>query len=164
MQNQKITIEVIESKEFHVAARGYSQPEVDEFLDSICDEIERMEVEMDALRTENERLKNQAVPQPVAAPVAAPAPAANTADGTFREILEMAQRVKEQTIADAQVKAAEIIRNAEDEVRTRLGNLTEEKEALEGKLAELRGSVQEYKARVAGLLNDVREMLEADDL
>ena len=50
MQNQKITIEVIETKEFHVAARGYNQHEVDEFLDSICDELERIEGEMAALK------------------------------------------------------------------------------------------------------------------
>ena len=59
MQNQTITIEVIETKEFHVAARGYNQHEVDEFLDSICDELERMEAEMAALKAENNRLQNQ---------------------------------------------------------------------------------------------------------
>ena len=60
MQNQKITIETIETKEFHVAARGYNQHEVDEFLDSICDELERVEGEINALKQENERLRNQA--------------------------------------------------------------------------------------------------------
>ena len=67
MQNQKITIEVIETKEFHVAARGYNQHEVDEFLDSICDELERIEGEMAALQQENDRLRNQAVPAATAA-------------------------------------------------------------------------------------------------
>ena len=117
MQNQKITIEVIETKEFHVAARGYNQHEVDEFLDSICDELERIEIEMDELKAENDRLKNQAVPtRSVYA-----APVQTGASDTFQEILEMAQRVKEQPIADAEAKAAEILDNAETQVKARLG-------------------------------------------
>ena len=64
MQNQKITIEVIETKEFHTAARGYNQHEVDEFLDSICDEMERLEAEMSALQqTERYIIKNRSVPE-----------------------------------------------------------------------------------------------------
>jgi len=163
MQNQKITIEVIETKEFHVAARGYNQHEVDEFLDSICDELERMEAEMEALRSENDRLQHQALPQQTAvhqayAPVA-PAPA--SADGTFREILEMAQRVKEQTIADAEARAAEIVDNAEVQVRARLGNLTEEKEELEAQIEALKAAAQDYKAKFADLLNIAQSALNA---
>ncbi len=159
MQNQKITIEVIESKEFHVAARGYNQHEVDEFLDSICDELERIEGEMAALEAENDRLKNQAVPQATkAAPVVA---APSGADGTFREILEMAQRVKEQTIADAQAKADEIVRNAEIEVKARLGNLADEKDQLEKQVAELKAAAKEYKEKFADLLAIAHDALDA---
>ncbi len=163
MQNQKITIETIETKEFRVAARGYNQHEVDEFLDSICDELERLETEMDALRTENDRLKNQVVPQTTqAVPVAAPAPAAG-ADGTFREILEMAQRVKEQTIADAKAKADEIIKNAEIEARARLGGLMEEKEKLEGELDGVKQAAKAYKEKFADLLALAHDALDAAD-
>ena len=119
MQNEKITIEVIETKEFHVAARGYNQREVDEFLDSICDELESMEAEMASLEATINRLQNQAIPQPVMhqayqAPQPVPvAPATAESDGTFREILEMAQRVKEQTIADAEAQAKAVTEAAE---------------------------------------------------
>ena len=165
MQNQKITIELIETKEFHVAARGYNQHEVDEFLDSICDELERLEAEMDALKAENNRLQNQAVPQAVpqvtkGTPVVS-APA--SADGTFREILEMAQRVKEQTIADAEAKAAEILSNAEIEVKARLGNLAEEKDALEAKVESLKDAVQSFKAQFAQMLSAAKDALDATD-
>ena len=160
MQNQKITIEVIETKEFHVAARGYNQREVDEFLDSICDELERIEGEMAALKAENNRLQNQAVPQPVQTQqYAAPAPAGT--DGTFREILEMAQRVKEQTIADAEAKAAEILSNAEIEVKARLGNLAVEKDEMEAEVARLKEAAMAYKARFAELLSVAQEALDA---
>ena len=156
MQNQTITIEVIETKEFHVAARGYNQHEVDEFLDSICDELERLEGEMAALKAENDRLQHQAVPQPVHH-----APAAASAEGTFREILEMAQRVKEQTIADAQAKAAEIIANAEIEVKTRLGSLNEEKDELEAEIESIKGAAREYKAKFAEVIAAAQETLDS---
>lgn len=169
MQEQKITIEVIETKEFHVAARGYNQREVDEFLDSICDELESMEAEMATLQATINRLQNQAVPQPIMhqayqAPKPAPiTPASMETDGTFREILEMAQRVKEQTIADAEAKAAEIIGNAEIEVKARLGNLAEEKDELEAQVASLKTAVRDYKARFAQMLNAAQEVLDATE-
>ena len=162
MQNQKITIEVIETKEFHVAARGYNQREVDEFLDSICDELERIEGEMAALQQENDRLRNQAVPAATAAyqpPKAAPAAPVSGADSTFKEILEMAQRVKAETIADAQAKAAEIIKNAELEVRARLGNLVDEKEAVEAEIASLKAAAKEYKSKFNEMLSAAHDAL-----
>lgn len=163
MQNQKITIELIETKEFHVAARGYNQHEVDEFLDSICDELERLEAEMEALKAENDRLQNQAVTQAVpqvtkGTPVVS-APA--SADGTFREILEMAQRVKEQTIADAEAKAADIINNAEIQVKARLGNLAVEKDEVEAQVKALKAAAQDYKAKFAEMIANAQEALDA---
>lgn len=160
MQNHKISIEVIETKEFHVAARGYNQHEVDEFLDSICDELERIENEMEALKAENNRLQNQAVPQEAVSEPVAVAPA-TTPEGTFREILEMALRVKDQTIADAQAKAAEIVENAEVQVKARLGNLAEEKDALEAQVASLKAAAQEYKEKFAELLSLAKDALDA---
>ena len=166
MQNQKITIELIETKEFHVAARGYNQHEVDEFLDSICDELERVEGEINALKQENERLRNQAVPgaKQVEAPAKAEEPAAKapaSADGTFREILEMAQRVKEQTIADAEAKAADIINNAEIQVKARLGNLAVEKDEVEAQVKALKAAAQDYKAKFAEMIATAQEALDA---
>ena len=166
MQNQKITIDVIETKEFHVASRGYNQHEVDEFLDSICDELERIEGEMAALKQENERLRNQAVPaatNPYQPPKAEPAVPASGADSTFKEILEMAQRVKAETIADAQAKAKQIVENAEIEVRARLGNLVDEKEAVEKEIARMQAAAQEYKAKFNELLAAAHDALNAAD-
>lgn len=163
MQEQKISIETIETKEFHVAARGYNQHEVDEFLDSICDELERMENELTALKAENDRLKNQALPQERGAEPAAPKAAApaTTPEGTFREILEMALRVKEETIADAQAKAAKIVEEAEVQAQARMGNLTEEKEALEAQVAAMKETAQNYRAQLADVLSLAKEALDA---
>lgn len=161
---QRISIETIETKEFHVAARGYNQHEVDEFLDSICDELERLENELEALKAENDRLQNQAVPQEttvVETVVNAPAVPVNTPEGTFREILEMALRVKDQTIADAQAKAEEILADAEVQVKARLGNLTEEKEVLEAQVESMKAAAAEYKEKFAELLSLAKDALDA---
>ena len=159
MQNQRITIEVIETKEFRVAARGYNQHEVDEFLDSICDELERIEGEMDALKAENERLKNQAVPthSVYAAPVQ------TGASDTFQEILEMAQRVKEQTIADAEARAAEILENAENQAKVRWGDLSGEKEKLENQLETLKAEIQNVKGQFARMISAAQDALDATE-
>ncbi len=159
MQDQKITIEEIENKEFHLASRGYNQHEVDEFLDSICDELERQENEIAALREENNRLQNQAVPQSDAnqMPIMQ---MPNATEGTFREILEMAQRVKEMTIADAEAKAAEIIENAENEVKACMGNLGEEKERLASEVENLRKAAHEYKEKFAAMISVAQEALD----
>ncbi|MDD6049867.1 MAG: DivIVA domain-containing protein [Clostridiales bacterium] len=167
MQNQKITIEEIENKEFHIASRGYNQHEVDEFLDSICDELERQEAEINALKAENDRLQHQAVPQPFAAPVV-PAPVAaapveqmnDATEGTFREILEMAKRVKDMTIADAKAKAAEIVANAENEAKARLGNMDEEKKQLEAELESVKTAVREYKEKFAEAIAMAQDALD----
>lgn len=164
MQNQRITIEVIETKEFHVVPRGYNQHEVDEFLDSICDELELREAEVDALKQEIERLQNPVQPQngSVQRPVEPIAPAG--ADGTFKEILEMALRVKDQTIADAQEKAAEIIANAEIEVKARMGSINAEKEKLEAELEAMKAAAQAYKDKFADLLAQAHDALDAADV
>ncbi len=138
---QKITIEVIESKEFRVAAKGYDQREVDEFLDSICDEMENMEAQMNKLQRELEMARQQPIVRQAApVPVAAPASDAPTAD-TFREILEMAYRVKEQTIADAQKQAAQIVDSAKAEIKA------------------LEASIGEYRTKLEALIKASQDVL-----
>ena len=46
----RITVDEISRKEFSFANKGYNQKEVDDFLDDICDEMERMENEIKDLR------------------------------------------------------------------------------------------------------------------
>ena len=48
----RITVDEISRKEFSFANKGYNQKEVDDFLDDICDEMERMESEIMDLKRE----------------------------------------------------------------------------------------------------------------
>ena len=47
---EKITVDLIAHKEFSISSKGYDQAEVDNFLDDICEEMERMEKEILDLR------------------------------------------------------------------------------------------------------------------
>lgn len=156
---KRLTIEDIETKQFRLVARGYEQREVDEFLDSICDEMELLLGEVESLKRKLEMANAEARRTEAAGGFVRPADT-GTADASFREILAMAQRVKEQTISDAETKAAEIVANAETEVNARLGGLTEEKVKLEATVSTLKAAANEYKARFARLIREHQEVLD----
>lgn len=78
-----LTVQMIESKEFSRAAMGYNRKEVDEFLDEICDEMDRLHDEIAGLQmrlskagqTQVFKTHPGAVPAPsAAAPAFVPAP------------------------------------------------------------------------------------------
>lgn len=162
---KRLTIEDIETKQFRLVARGYEQREVDEFLDSICDELELLGGEIDELKRNlalaNAEARKAEAQSGYVRPAQQETPAA---DASFREILEMAQRVKEQTIADAEAKAQEICANAETEANARLGGLNEEKERLEKAVAALKTTAREYKEKISALLKNHQEALAQIDL
>ena len=69
---EKITVEVIAHKEFSISSKGYNQAEVDNFLDDICEEMERMEKEITELRQKTTAVHPAAVPAPAAGGVTDP--------------------------------------------------------------------------------------------
>ncbi len=141
----RITIEDIETKDFAVTSKGYSQQEVDTYLDAICDELETREREMDALRRELTAAKSRV-------PAAAPQAAVVQAD-SFREILEMAQRVKEEVIAEANAKAQKIVEDAQEAITNKLGNLEKEKEDLEAQIEALKAALEAHKDGLKQLID-----------
>jgi len=170
----QITIEMIETKEFKTKPRGYDPQEVDEFLDAICDEMANQLDQIQALQQQLAAAKAarpavmeapttqvrpvQVKPQPAPAPAAVP-------DDSFREILEMAQKVKNETISAAEAKAAAIIAKAEEEAADKLGSLAQEKEKLVGEVASLKGVAAEYRTKFEALLQAQQEAIEkASDL
>lgn len=151
----KITVDLITSKEFSLENRGYDRREVDSFLDDICEEMERMEEEIKDLR------QKTTVVRP-----AEPAEGPSAKDeSSFREILEMAQKVKEETIRKAREDAEAIRTKAENEASERLDGLSAEKAAAEKEVAELREVAKEYRRQFEALLQAQQEALEkASDL
>ena len=164
----QITIEMIETKEFKTKPRGYDPQEVDEFLDAICDEMARQMDEIAALKQQLAAAKAARpaeVPTQQVRPIMPAAVTRSVPDADFREILEMAHKVKSETIAAAEAKAAEIIANAKEEAAKKLGNLGEEKETLTAQVAALKTAASEYRTKFESLLQAQQEALEkASDL
>ena len=157
MGMEKITVDLISRKEFSISSKGYNQNEVDDFLDEICEEMERMENEIMDLR------QKTTVVRP-----AAPAPASGVTEeqeNSFREILEMARQVKDETIRKAKEDAEAIRAKAETEASERLDGLSEEREALTKEVAGLKAAAADYRAKFEALLQAQQEALEkASDL
>lgn len=157
-ESNRITIRDIESKQFRRIAYGYDQRGVDEFLDAICDELELLYGEIDELKRKLDFANAQTRKAEAAGGAVAPAVPAATSE-SFQEILEAAQRVKGQIIADAQVKAKEIVDAAQVEAEARLGGLDEERDVLEKIVSSLRTKAREYKERFGEMLREHQEAL-----
>ena len=150
---ERITVDLISSKEFSIENRGYSRQEVDEFLDEVCDEMERMEAEIRDLRQKNTAVRETA-------PAGAPAAAGAADTGRFQEILEMAVQVKDEAIRKAKEDAEAIRAKAEAEATERLDGLNEEKEALTQQVASLKETAANYRKQFEELLQAQQEALE----
>ena len=147
----RVTVEEISRKEFSFANKGYNPKEVDDFLDDICDEMERMESEIMDLKQ-----KTSAV-RPVSQE-----PAAVSAENeqSFREVLAMAVQVKEEAIRKAKEDAEAIRTKAENEAAERLDGLSEKRKELEQEVASLRKTAADYRARFEALLQTQKEALD----
>ena len=158
---EKITVDLISSKEFSIETKGYNRKEVDEFLDDICDEMERMEAEIKDLKQKTTVVRESA---PAPAVPAASSVSSKDAD-SFREILEMAQKVKDETIRKAKEDAEAIRARAEAEATDRLDGLNEEKDQLTRQVTALKAAAADYRTKFEQLLQAQQEALEkASDL
>ena len=155
---QQITIEMIETKEFRLKARGYDQEEVDTFLDEICDEMER---QLNTISKLQQQLKEAQLARPAAAPQPAPAPVSKPV-GTddIREMLEMAQRIKNETVAEAQKKADTILSEARTKAEEQLGDLAGQRTRLVDEVATLKTAVADYRQKFTELLNAQKAILD----
>ena len=81
-------------------------------------------------------------------------------ENKFREILEMAATVKEETIRKAREDAEAIRLKAETEANERLNGLAEEREGLEKEVNALKETAAEYRRQFEELLHAQQEALE----
>ena len=105
-----ITVAMIEEKEFKTKVRGYDPVEVDEFLDDICDEMIVMQEEISNLQA---RLAQASRTQMYAQPAPQPQRDANAeASDSAQRLLARAQKMYDDTIAEAKREADSILANA----------------------------------------------------
>ena len=152
-----ITVPMIEEKEFKTKVRGYDPVEVDEFLDEICDEMIVMQEEIARLQAQLAQTKRDLA---YVQPAPAPAPAQNASESA-QKLMANAQRLYDETIAQAREEAAAIVAKAKDSVSD---SLTEEKAALERQVNDMHANARAYRDKIIGLMDEMRAMLDAAEL
>ncbi|MBQ2995364.1 MAG: DivIVA domain-containing protein [Peptococcaceae bacterium] len=125
----------IHNKEFKRVMRGYDVEEVDEFLDEIIVDFEKMQRELDVLKTQisnySENMNNY-----------------REKELSLNNVMLSAQRFADQMVQDAERKAADIIANAERET-----------EKIVGSTQEKYNQVLADYAMLANRYNDAKETL-----
>ena len=113
-----LTARDIHEKQFHDAWRGYSQEEVDDFLDRIAEVLDRVQRENKTLQTRVKEL-DQAVS------------ASRDTEEMLKKTLVSAQQAAEEAIATAKAKASELITEAEERARRSIEEATERVQSAE---------------------------------
>ena len=153
----RITVDTITTKEFSFETKGYNRKEVDDFLDDISDEMERMEGEIMDLKQKTTAVRPAELRQDSAV--------SGENEQRFREVLAMAVQVKEEAIRKAKEDAEAIRAKAETEASERLDGLKDEQQRLEREVDALKKTAAEYRAKFEALLQAQQEALEkASDL
>jgi DivIVA domain-containing protein len=187
-----LTPDDVVTKQFqHVRFKeGFDPDEVDDFLDEIVVEWRKTIAENEELKAKLAAYESGESPAAVAepapaeevveepvidevpepAPAAAPAPAAVNGAAQSASIIELAQRLhdehvaegqakRDQLIADAQAQAASIVAEAEAKGREEMSRLERDRGVLEGRIAELRQFERDYRSQlrsyIEGQLRDL---------
>jgi DivIVA domain-containing protein len=173
-----LTPDDVVTKQFqHVRFKeGFDPDEVDDFLDEIVVEWRKTIAENDELKAKLAAYESgESAPAPVAAPIAAPAPVAEApqgagAPGATAGIIELAQRLhdehvaeglaqRDKLIADAKAQAASIVSESETRAREEVAKLDRERSSLENRISELRNFERDYRAQlrsyIEGKLRDL---------
>jgi DivIVA domain-containing protein len=168
-----LTPDDVVTKQFqHVRFKeGFDPDEVDDFLDEIVVEWRKTIAENDELKAKLAAYESGEAAAPAAttaaAPVAetpAPAPVAASGDAgspsaASAGIIELAQRLhdehvaegrakRDQLISDAQAQAASIVAEAEARGRDEIARLEKERGTLESRISELRQFERDYRSQL----------------
>lgn len=181
-----LTPEDVVTKQFqHVRFKeGFDPDEVDDFLDEIVVEWRKTIAENEELKAklaayesgaapvEAPVVEEPAVEEPVVESVPAPAPAveapaaAESAPAAASAgIIELAQRLhdehvaegqaqKDKLISEAQAQAASIVAEAEAKGRDEIARLDAERATLESRISELRQFERDYRTQLRGFIEE----------
>ena len=166
-----ITVAMIEEKEFKTKVRGYDPVEVDEFLDEICDELIALQDEVASLQEQLAQSRAQAarparqeqapaVPPPTMRPQVAPI--AKEQEETLRKLLVNAQRVSDETVAEAHARAEAIVAEAQRKAEEAVADIASERESLAQEVETLRKAAKDYRGRFQRLVDDQVHILKAE--
>lgn len=182
-----LTPDDVVHKEFqHVRFKdGFDPEEVDDYLDEIVVEWRKTIEENNELKAklaafESGDAQPAAAAEPAPAAAAAPAPAAGEglATNATAGIIELAQRLHDEHVAEGETKRQQLIAEAETEVarirteaetkqREESARLDRERNVLEGRITELREFERDYRSKlrnlIEGQLRDLDQKAGASD-
>ena len=144
----------IQEKEFSKAVRGYKEDEVNEFLDEITIDLERLLDELRQTKEENSRLVEELERH-------------RNSEGTVLETLEAAKGLMSDISASAEKRAEILLKNAEldaqlmqKEAKEMADKISEESEAMKARFIDFR---TRYKKRFESLSGEMFPELGVDD-
>ena len=146
----KLTPLDIRHKEFRRALRGYSDEEVDVFLDEVADEFERLFQENIDLKERNQRLDEQ-VTQYV------------SLKETLQKTLISAQQQSDEMRANARKEAELILRDADLKSRDIVNESYSEKQRVQQALIQLKQVEEDFRFKFRSLLEQHLNTLSKDD-
>jgi len=136
----------IHNKEFSKSFRGYNEDEVDQFLDKIVEEFEKLYKENLELKDKVEALGNQLGHY-------------KTIENTLKETLITAQKTADEVAAAAQKKAELIIREAEEQGRKIIEQANAQVMDIRKEYEEVRKQMQIFRTRFRTLLEAQLELI-----
>jgi len=165
-----ITVKDIEQKEFAYKGAGYDPYDVDSYLDQICDEmivmqdhIDRLEEDLEKIRTTSEVSEAAAVPAPQVAAKAQDMEPVRKASETLERILLNAQHICDEAEENAKKRAAEAENDAKARANEIIGTAREEKDMIEKEMKTLKAAASDYKKRFLGLISEYRNLIEGEE-
>lgn len=139
----------IHNKEFKKAMRGYKEEEVDEFLDKVVTDFERLYREngelKDKISVVNERVDNYSL-----------------MEKTLQSTLVVAQTTAEDVVASARKKSEVIIREAEEQAKKIIEEANNSVVDIHREYENLKKDVQIFKTRFKTLLESELEALNSN--
>lgn len=139
----------IENKRFSKGLKGYNVDEVDDFLDQLTDDYEKIYRENSDLRDQVEESKKEIEHY-------------KSVEHTLQNTLMMAQSTADDIKATAQSRAEQIIRDAQSEARRATEEIAKEEFDIRKRTEELKRQFEVYKAKMEALLIAQLELLQDD--
>ena len=137
----------IENKKFSKQmVNGYNVDEVDEFLDELTTDYERLYKENKELKDNTEELHNDVGQY-------------KNIESTLQNTLIIAQRTADEIQAVAKQQAEQIIKDAEYQAKTKLDEINTQLMIKEKELDELKKQFSVYKAKMESLLISQLELI-----
>ena len=140
----------IENKRFTKTLKGYNVEEVDDFLDQLTLEYEKLYKENAEYRDQVDKYQKDIEHY-------------RNVEHTLQNTLVMAQTTAEDIKSMAQKQADQIIRDAQNDARRAVDELNKEEFEVRRRLEEIKRQFDVYKAKMEALLISQLELLQDDN-